>query len=383
MGSNVGEVSVMGLSAQTEAASTFVGRGNGAAERPAPKPLVSVVVPAYNEAAIVEANLAVLCRYMESLEDEYNWEVVVINDGSSDDTGSLVEAFARTRDNIRVLHHAINFGLGQALKFAFNHCRGEYIVTMDVDLSYSADHIRRLLTRIRETRAKVVVASPYMKGGYISNVPWLRRTLSVCANRFLSATAKGGLSTLTSMVRVYDAKFVRALNLRSMGMDINPEVIYKAMLLRARIEEIPADLDWRLQNAAGPRRKSSMKVLRHTMSTLLSGFLFKPFMFFIIPGFVLLLFSLYVNAWMLVHFLAEYQKFPQYTWFFSRASAAVATAYHQAPHTFFVGLMSLTLAIQFISLGILALQSKRYFEEIFHLGSTIYRTTRDDGSARP
>jgi hypothetical protein len=224
-----------------------------------------------------------------------------------------------------------------------------------------------------------VVASPYAEGGRTSNVPWLRRTLSVWANRFLSATAERGLSTLTGMVRVYDARFVRTLNLRSMGMEINPEVIYKAMLLRARIDEVPAHLDWHRQNAAGPRRRSSMRVLGHVVSTLLSGFLFTPFMFFVIPGFALLLFSLYVNAWMLHHFVTEYQNFPQVTWFFSRASAAVAAAYQQAPHTFFVGLMSLTLAVQFISLGILALQSKRYFEEIFHLGTTIYRCARDDG----
>src|SRR5437879_4866744 len=178
----------------------------------------------------------------------------------------------------------------------------------------------------RNRLAKVVVASPYMKGGDISNVPWLRRTLSIWANRFLSATVKGTLSTLTGMVRVYDARFLKTLNLRAMGMEINPEVIYKTMMLRGRIEEIPAHLDWRLQNAAGPKRKSSMRVVRHTMATLLSGFLFKPFMFFIIPGLVLLVFSLYVNAWMVVHFLEEYQKFSQVTWFFSRASAAVATA---------------------------------------------------------
>ncbi|TMK52961.1 MAG: glycosyltransferase family 2 protein [Actinobacteria bacterium] len=358
------------------------GPATAGGERAPSRPMVSVVVPAYNEAAIIEANLAALCGHMESLEDEYRWEIVVVDDGSTDQTGPLAEAFSRGRTNVRVLRHVVNFGLGQALRFAFNNCRGEYILTMDVDLSYSPDHIRGLLTKIRATRAKVVVASPYMKGGHISNVPWLRRMLSVWANRFLSATAKGGLSTLTSMVRVYDARFVRGLNLRSMGMEISPEVIYKAMLLRARIEEIPADLDWRLQNAAGPSRKSSMKVLRHTMSTLLSGFLFKPFMFFIIPGFVLLMFSLYVNVWMLVHFFEAYQRFPQFTWFFTRASAAVATAYQEAPHTFLVGLMSLTVAIQLISLGILALQSKRYFEEIFHLGTTIYRSTRDDGGAR-
>src|SRR5437899_10935042 len=373
----------MDSTTRTETRSISLRSGNGIMEPPGAKPLVSVVVPAYNEAAIVAENLAALCRYMESLEDEYRWEIVFINDGSSDDTGRLVETFVWTYDNIRVLHHTITFGLGKAFRFAFNHCRGEYIVTMDLDLSYSPDHIRRLLSRIRETRAKVVVASPYMKGGHISNVPWLRRTTSIWANRFLSATAKGSLSTLTGMVRVYDARFLKMLNLRAMGMEINPEVIYKAMMLRGRIEEVPAHPDWRLQNAAGPRRKSSMKMARHPMSPLLPGFLFKPFMFFILPGLGLLLFSVYVNAWMLVHFVEQYQKFPQVTWFFSRASAAVASAYHEAPHTFFVGLMSLTLAIQFISLGILALQSKRYFEEIFHLGTTIYRSSRDDGRARP
>jgi len=367
----------------SETKSRPAGGGPDGTARTASKPLVSVVVPAYNEAAVIEANLAALCQYLTGLEDQYRWEVVIVNDGSRDGTAQLVEAFARNRPNVRVLHHVVNFGLGQSFKFAFNHCRGDYIVTMDADLSYSPDHIRALLTKIRETRAKVVLATPYMKGGHISNVPWLRRMASLWANRFLAATATGSLSTLTGMVRVYDAKFVRTLDLRSTGMEINPEVIYKAMLLRARIEEVPAHLDWEIQNAAGPRRKSSMKMFRHTVSVLLSGFLFKPFMFFIIPGLVLLLFSVYVNTWMLIHFFQAYAKFPQFTWFFTRASAAVATAYHEAPHTFFIGLMSLTVAIQFISLGILALQSKRYFEEIFHLGTTIYRSTRDDGSAKP
>src|SRR5882762_9392586 len=147
-----------------------------------PKPLVSVVVPAYNEEAIVARNLASLYEYMESLEDECRWEIILVNDG----TGELAEAFARGRSNVRVLHHAVNFGLGQAIRFGFNHCRGDYIVTLDLDLSYSPEHIRELLAKIQETKAKIVVTSPYMEGGRISNVPWLRRTSSVLANRFLS-----------------------------------------------------------------------------------------------------------------------------------------------------------------------------------------------------
>jgi hypothetical protein len=166
-----------------------------------------------------------------------------------------------------------------------------------------------------------------------------------------------------------------------MGMEINPEILYKAMVLRARIEEIPAHLDWGAQTRERGRQ-SSMKVLRHTFSTLLAGFLFKPFMFFILPGMLLLLLSFYANIWMFIHVITQYQLFPQYTWFPSRLSAAVFAAYNQAPHTFVVGGMTLMLAIQLISLGVLALQSKSYFEEIFHLGTTIYRCMRADEKDR-
>lgn len=343
--------------------------------RQADRPLVSLVVPAFNEAAIIRKNLSMLCEYMKHLECEYRWEIILVDDGSRDETGKLAEAFAKTRDNIFVVHHPTNFGLGQALKSGFNRCKGDYVVVLDLDLSYSPDHIQRLLTKIRETRAKIVVTSPYSRGGIVSDVPWLRLKLSIWANRFLSMAANCNLSTVTGMVRAYDGKFIRSLNLRALGMDVNPEVIYKGMLLRARIEEIPAHLDWKLQNAEGIRRKSSMKVLRHILSTVLSGFIFRPFMFFILPGLALLVFAVYVNVWMFVHFFAQYQMLSQYTWFFARASAAVGAAYSQFPHTFIVGLLSLMLAIQLISLGILALQSKNYFEEIFHLGSTIYKST--------
>jgi glycosyltransferase involved in cell wall biosynthesis len=349
--------------------------------RRADKPLVSLVVPAYNEAALVERNLLRLCRYMKSLEDEYRWEIIFINDGSTDQTGELAETFANTRDNMHVFHHMTNFGVGQAFKLAFEHCRGDYIVTLDLDLSYSPDHIGKLLSKLKATGAKIVVASPYMKEGMVSNVPWLRRILSISANRFLARTARGGLSTLTSMVRAYDGKFVKSLNLRSLGMEVNPEIIYKAKLLHARIEEVPAHLDWGFQKSQEFKRRSSMKVMRHTMAILLSGFLFRPVIFFIVPGLALLLFALYVNAWTVIHFFEQYQNFPQYTWFFSRASAAVGAAYTQFPHTFIVGLLSLMLAIQLLSLGILALQSKSYFEEIFHLGASIYRSTREKGDS--
>ena len=348
------------------------------ATQSAKKPFVSIVVPAFNEASIVEKNLTILCQYMESLEDEYRWEIIFVNDGSTDETGKLAEAFARTRDNIHVLQHLTNFQLGQALKFAFNYCKGDYVVTIDIDLSYSPQHIVELLKKIKETRAKIVIASPYMKGGKVSNVPWLRRILSKCANRFLSLTAHGNLSTFTSMVRVYDGKFLRALNLKAIGMEVNSEIIYKAMVLRARIEEIPAHLDWALQKAEGIKRRSSMKILRTTISYLMSGFIFRPFMFFIIPGLIITLLSLYSFIFVFMHVFNFYQDIALSVGSFDyRLGVAVAAAFSEAPHAFVISGISLMVAIQLISLGILSLQSKHYFEEIFHLGTTIYRCERE------
>jgi glycosyltransferase involved in cell wall biosynthesis len=345
------------------------------------KPLVSVVMPAFNEASVIEGSLERVCQYMATLEQDYRWEMLIINDGSSDQTGALAERFARTRENVRVYHHLTNFGLGQALRFATNHCHGDYILMLDMDLSYSPDHIQPLLERIRSTRAKIVLTSPYMKGGRVSNVPWLRRTLSTWANRFLALSVQGHFSTLTSMVRVYDGRFLRSLSLRAMGMDVMPEILYKARMLGARVEEIPAHLDWGALNAKKGQRRSSMRIVRHTAAIVLTGFLFRPVMYFIVPGLVLLLFALYVNGWMLIHFQRQFDSLTQYSEFFERASAAVSAAYAGSPHTFLIGILALMLAVQLLSLGILSLQSKSYFEEVFHLASSLYRSAQEERDA--
>lgn len=338
------------------------------------RPFASIVVPAYNEAAIIEDNLRILCRYMESLSHKYKWEIIVVNDGSQDGTGDLAEKVARSNSKMRVLHHFTNFNVGQALRYAFSNCHGDYIVVMDADLSYSPDHIERLLDEIINTKARIVLASPYMKGGKISNVPFLRKFFSISANKFLSMTSKGNFSTLTGMVRAYDAKFIKSLCLKSMDVSISAEIIYKAMLLKARIVEIPAHLDWSALNAPNLKRKSSIKLKRSVMAYMLAGFIFKPFIFFILPAFALGLISVYSFFWVFAHTFSFLARMPVGSGTFDvRFSAAVSSAYQLAPHTFIIGGISLVLAIQLFSLGVISLQNKKYFEELYHLGTTIFK----------
>lgn len=340
------------------------------------RPMVSVLVAAYNEESIVQRNLQTLCDYMDTLAHEYRWEIVVIDDGSTDATGDLAEQFALTHPEVRVFHHPANFGLGQALKFGFSRCRGDYIVTLDIDLSYAPEHIERLLGRIRTSPAKIVVASPYMEGGRISNIPWLRRTLSIWANRFLAFASESKLSTLTGLTRVYDGRFVRSLNIRALGSELNSKILHQANVLQAKVEEIPGHLDWSLQNGAGATRISSMRIAKQTRSVILSGFLFRPVMFFIAPGLLLLLFSAYAGTWMAIHTYTNAQTLALAG--DHDITDAVAAAFRQAPHVFFLGGIALMLALQFLSLGILAMQSKSYFDELFFLTSAVYKELRHE-----
>ena len=345
------------------------------------KPYISIVIPAYNEEALIEDSLTQICNYMKTLERKYYWELILVNDGSTDRTGEIADTFSKSRPNVFVLHHFVNFHIGQALRFAFNNCKGDYVVTMDLDLSYSPEHIERLIETILKTRAKIVVASPYMKGGSVSNVPWMRSVLSKYANKFLSMTAASNISTLTGMVRAYDRKFIKSLNLKAMDCEINPEIIYKAQLLRARIVEIPAELNWRFQKEIGKSRHSSMRVIRNIISCIFSGFIFRPFMFFVVPGTLLLMLSMFTLVWVFIHTWQAYLRLPKTTGAFDTfTSVALSAAFQESPHTFVVGGISLMVAIQLLSLGILASQHKRYFEELFHLGTSIYKARTDNSN---
>jgi hypothetical protein len=184
------------------------------------------------------------------------------------------------------------------------------------------------------------------------------------------------------MVRAYDGNFIRGVHLRAQGSEINPEMIYKGLMLRARMGEIPAHLAWPDTSAGQPKRRSSLQISRQILAVLLSGFLFRPVVFFILPGALMLLLAVYVNTWMLAHFWVHFQGLAEIGSFTSRASLAVAGAYQQAPHTFLVGGLAAMLSIQLIGLGILSLQSKSYFEETFHLGSSMYRLLREQSQQK-
>jgi dolichol-phosphate mannosyltransferase len=346
---------------------------------PKPLPFISIITPCYNEEAILELNINKILSFMNGKTDKYKWEILIIDDGSKDSSGTIADRLAEENNHIRVIHHHTNLNLSNALQTAFKNSRGEIIVVLDIDLSYSETYIEEMTDKLIEKSADIVVASPYMKGGKVTAVPFSRKIMSKWVNKFMQISAQDNYYTFTGMVRAYRTSFIRTLNLKTKDYEINPEIMYKAMILRARIVEIPAHLDWTEQNKFKETRTSGMRILRGFFSGIMSAFIFRPYIFFMSIGTILMLLSLYELGWLLYDTLAYIKsielKTPPITEPFS---VSLAYQFRKNPQTFIVGGITFVAAIQFLSLGFLSLQNKRYFEELFHLGSSLKKQSQNN-----
>jgi glycosyltransferase involved in cell wall biosynthesis len=332
------------------------------------RPFVSIVLPCYNEEAILQTNIITILSYLESKRQKYKWEILIINDGSKDKTGEIADKLAGQINIIRVIHHPTNLNLGNALKTGFKNAKGDIIVVMDIDLSYSVEHIEQMVDKMLETSSDIVIASPYMKGGIVTDVPFTRKIMSRWVNRFMRIAAQDKYYTFTGMVRAYRKEFIATVNLKTKDYEINPEILYKAMILRARIVEIPAHLDWTEQNKYKGKRTSGIRMSRGFYSGIMSGFIFRPYIFFLAIGTLLMMLSLFELVWLFSDTISAMSRSSQIG---NSFSVSLAAQFRKNPQTFVVGGTTFIAAIQFLSVGFLSLQNKRYFEELFHLGTSI------------
>src|SRR5512143_2772584 len=140
------------------------------------RPWLTVVVPAYNEAARIAAPLAAIHAYLRA--QPWPSEIVVVDDGSADATFALVREVARDWTlPVRAFRYQPNAGKGYAIKYGIAHARGERILFTDADLSTPIDEATRLLAAL-DAGADVAIGSRKMAGAHITrHQPWLRERL--------------------------------------------------------------------------------------------------------------------------------------------------------------------------------------------------------------
>jgi dolichyl-phosphate beta-glucosyltransferase len=128
---------------------------------------LSVVVPAYREAARLPASLARLPRELDALGLVVLREVIVVDDGSDDATADRVRDAARADPRVRLVRHETNTGKGHAVRVGLAKASGDWVLVTDADLSTPPSDAARLLDRARRTGAPVAIGSRRVRGARI------------------------------------------------------------------------------------------------------------------------------------------------------------------------------------------------------------------------
>lgn len=140
---------------------------------------LSVIIPAYNESRRLQKSVRTVCDYLAQLAVPH--EVIVVDDGSRDDTPRLLNTLAHEYD-IRVLGDGTNRGKGAALRQGVLASRGDFVLITDADLSTPIEELRKLLPRLRRDGYDVAIGSRAAVGSTKEATPWYRELLSRASN---------------------------------------------------------------------------------------------------------------------------------------------------------------------------------------------------------
>jgi hypothetical protein len=166
-------------------------------------------------------------------------------------------------------------------------------------MSWGAGIIYELFEQLRNSSADIIIASPYMKGGGMLNVPFSRVLPSRIGNIILSLALSGRISTLSGMTRGYRGDVLRSLCLREDGKEIHLEIIAKALAENFVIKEIPATVRWP-EGRSGKAGVGglSLKTVKLIFTHLFFGFSQRPLLLFGPPAFLCLLAGLLAGGWL-------------------------------------------------------------------------------------
>lgn len=196
---------------------------------------LSIVLPTHNE----KGNAPLLIYLIEKILKGVKYEIVVVDDGSTDGTADACKA-VMSRLNITgsVLIRKEKMGLGNAYKRGVEHAMGDYVVILDADLSHDPREIPNLLKKIKETGAGIVVGSRYRKCGGTCNWPFTRKVTSQGANILAHIFTGKSVTDMTNSYRIYKRDTINYAirNVKASGFAYQMEILYHS---NKHIEEIP------------------------------------------------------------------------------------------------------------------------------------------------
>jgi glycosyltransferase involved in cell wall biosynthesis len=215
-------------------------------------PSISIVIPCYNEAKGVARSLD---EIFNTLTENTEFEIITINDGSSDKTPSLLKEYALQKPQVRIVNNNANLGYGASLKKGIRQAKGEIIVIIDADCTYPANQIPLLLEKL-DTVDMAVGA----RIGKKVKIPLVRRPAKWALLKYARWMARANIKDLNSGLRAFrKADALRFFPLLPDGFSFTSTITLAMHVNGMQVCYHPIDYNKRIG-------KSSIRPIRDTLA---------------------------------------------------------------------------------------------------------------------
>jgi len=164
----------------------------------------SIVIPCYNEAACIQSLYDRLVKVFDVLSERY--EMIFVNDGSTDTTGAILDGIAAQDGRARVVHLVRNFSQYTAIRIGFTYCSGEVVMTLDSDLQNPPEELPRLINKLAEGYESVAGCRADRQDSIFRRIP------SIFISVLISRLTGVRLKDYGCMLRVYRREVIERIN---------------------------------------------------------------------------------------------------------------------------------------------------------------------------
>lgn len=200
-----------------------------------PKPSLSLFFPAWNEEDYVERAVTRAKKVLERLSDD--WEIIVVNDASTDRTKEIAEGLSRADPRIRCVTHEVNQKLGGSMKTGFSSSTKDIVIYSDMDLPFDLDELERALHLMDYLEADMISAFRFDR---TSEGP--KRIVYSLVYNFLIRTLFGvQVRDINFSFKVVHRRVLESIELNAQGSFIDAELVVKAIRKGFRVFQIGVD----------------------------------------------------------------------------------------------------------------------------------------------
>jgi len=202
--------------------------------------IISVIIAAYNEEKSICLSLLNIENYL--CNNKFEYEIIVVDDGSRDGTSKVASALAPFINNLKIIRYPVNKGKGYALRQGVCASQGQLVLLTDADLSTPIEELGKLLTSIGENKCKIAIGSRTLSGSkIIQKQPWFRQQIGRVFNKITKYLVLNDFSDTQCGFKLFSGRIARELfkNAQINRFAFDVEILALAKTNGYKISEVP------------------------------------------------------------------------------------------------------------------------------------------------